>query len=327
MSDHKPALYITSAIIIAAGLFYVYLTWQSPIEPEERTAMFTALAENIGERYFDETTGNKVARIFTGKGFTKKYEEISYGEPLERSINRDLHQLSMDSDLSIIYLRKPIFTSYADSFRYSRKMDKKDISQKYGFNSVKVLPGNIGYIMLNSFVNINHNSLTALRNALYKISECESIIIDLRENSGGSPDMVYLLCSHFFDNDSILLTTVVDRINGRKDIYVKKEVDGPRFPKRSLYILTSKNTYAAGEEFAYILQQLGRATLVGESTIGAAFAGNIIPLTPHFAAFIPQSYTINPVSGKDWRGNGVNPDIHIDAKQAYEEVMDRIGDI
>ena len=54
-----------------------------------------------------------------------------------------------------------------------------------------------------------------------------------------------------------------------------------------LFLLTSRQTFSAGEGFAFILQHLGRAVVVGQRTAGAAHAGRAYPLPCGFEAIIP----------------------------------------
>jgi C-terminal processing protease CtpA/Prc len=61
---------------------------------------------------------------------------------------------------------------------------------------------------------------------------------------------------------------------------------------------------------------LHRATLVGETTGGAAHAGVFHRIDDHFGIGIPQFRIINPYSGRDWEGAGVEPDVKVKAADA-----------
>jgi retinol-binding protein 3 len=83
-----------------------------------------------------------------------------------------------------------------------------------------------------------------------------------------------------------------------------------------MYVLTSGRTFSAGEEFAYDLQAWQRAMIVGEVTGGGANPGALVPLTDGFAAFIPFAQAINPVTGTNWEGSGVQPDVSAPEREA-----------
>jgi C-terminal processing protease CtpA/Prc len=97
-------------------------------------------------------------------------------------------------------------------------------------------------------------------------------------------------------------------------------------------VLTSKNTFSGGEEFAYNLKTRQRATLIGEPTGGGAHPGGIHWLHPFFEAFIPGGRPVSPITGTNGEGTGVIPDVTADPEQslpvayrlALQSVIERI---
>ena len=85
-----------------------------------------------------------------------------------------------------------------------------------------------------------------------------------------------------------------------------------------MYLLTSRKTFSGAEEFTYNLQNLKRATVIGEVTGGGAHPGDVYKIHPHFGAFIPTGRAINPITGTNWEGTGVIPDIEIPQDQALK---------
>ncbi|MEO0456712.1 MAG: S41 family peptidase, partial [Cyanobacteria bacterium P01_A01_bin.114] len=77
-------------------------------------------------------------------------------------------------------------------------------------------------------------------------------------------------------------------------------------------------TFSAAEEFAYNLQQLKRAVIVGEATAGGANPGQGIRLDDHFWMFLPTGRAINPITGSNWEGTGVIPDFKIPAELSLQ---------
>ena len=103
---------------------------------------------------------------------------------------------------------------------------------------------------------------------------------------------------------------------------------GDRLTDAAIYILTSQDTFSAAEEFCYNLQNLNRATIIGEVTGGGAHPGDDHILSEQLTTFIPHGRAINPISGTNWEGTGVRPDIEVgsrggdpDGRVAYNRVV------
>jgi C-terminal processing protease CtpA/Prc len=190
-----------------------------------------------------------------------------------------------------------------------------------GFVKIERLPGNVGYLELHGFMPGAEEPAAAAMNFL---AGTDALIIDLRNNRGGGPQAVTLLCSYFFDEKPVHLNSLFWRKDNRTDdFWTLKSVAGKRYLGKDIYILTSKRTFSAAEEFAYDLQCLKRATLVGETTGGGAHPGGMAPLGEHFMAFIPMGRAINPITKTNWEGKGVKPDIAVPADKALETAHQR----
>jgi C-terminal processing protease CtpA/Prc len=87
---------------------------------------------------------------------------------------------------------------------------------------------------------------------------------------------------------------------------------------KPVYVLTSKRTFSAAEEFTYNLKNLKRAVIVGEVTGGGAHPGGGHPINAHFGIGVPSGRAINPISKTNWEGTGVAPDIEAPADQALK---------
>jgi C-terminal processing protease CtpA/Prc len=95
-------------------------------------------------------------------------------------------------------------------------------------------------------------------------------------------------------------------------------VPGKRFTGKSVYVLTSKMTFSAAEEFTYNLKNLKRATIVGETTGGGAHPGGQQRVNDHFAVWVPTGRAINPITKTNWEGTGVQPDVAVSADLALK---------
>jgi len=98
------------------------------------------------------------------------------------------------------------------------------------------------------------------------------------------------------------------------------EVPGPHYEK-PLYILTNRVTFSAAEAMAYHMQALGRAITVGEPSGGGAHRVAFANLGDGFVFSIAYTRPTNVVTGKDWEGSGVIPNIAAPAELASEQAQ------
>lgn len=157
----------------------------------------------------------------------------------------------------------------------------------------------------------------AVADAMSRLAGARALMFDLRRCRGGEPDAVALVASYLFDARPVHLNDLYSRTDDRLEpFWTRPHVPGPRFADVPVFVLVSAATFSAAEEFAYDLQALGRARVVGETTRGGANPGAIHRLDEHFAVFIPDARAINPVTGDNWEGRGVAPDVPCAADDA-----------
>jgi C-terminal processing protease CtpA/Prc len=190
--------------------------------------------------------------------------------------------------------------------------------RNYDFVRAERLPGNVGVLQLNSFPPPEVAEPTAAA-AMQFLQNVDALIVDLRENSGGTGDMVRLLASHFFVERTALIQTFRRASEPQITVdYTLTELTGRRVPAIDIFVLTSKRTFSAAEAFTFALQDRGRAVVVGETTRGGANAGRYRDLPYGFRVFIPDSHASSPVSQKSWDRIGIKPDIASPATSAFD---------
>ena len=250
------------------------------------------------------------------------------GNPIEfaRQLTSDLQSVSKDKHLMVVFNPSIIARERAstdedranEEAEWNKELVKNLKRDNYGFRAIKILDGNIGYLDIREFVDPKHGGET-LTAAMHFLSNTKAIILDLRENDGGSPWMVQLLASYFFSSEPIHLADHYNRPkNELTQSWTLPYVPGVRRPEVPLYILTSKKTFSAAEAFSYQLKQLGRATIIGETTAGGAHLTGSVIATDKFYVRIPQGRTTSPVTNANWEGTGVAPHIEISADQALK---------
>jgi C-terminal processing protease CtpA/Prc len=156
----------------------------------------------------------------------------------------------------------------------------------------------------------------------------DALLLDLRGCRGGSPDMVALVCSYLFDDEPVHLNDLVTPAAGTvRQYWTVPQLVGPRFGgSKPIWVLTSPTTFSAAEELTYNLQQLGRAVVVGERTRGGAHPREGFTVHPHLEASVPIARAVNPVSGTNWEGTGITPDLEVPADAAFAVAYGRALD-
>jgi C-terminal processing protease CtpA/Prc len=186
----------------------------------------------------------------------------------------------------------------------------------YGLERAERLPGNVGYLEIRSF-NFDAASVdSALSAAMNFLANTDALIIDVRRNGGGEPAMVAAVCSYLLPPNR-LINKFFWRPQNRWDEFRTSAVSGRHYgTTRPVYVLTSDGTFSGAEEFAYDLQTQRRGEVVGDTTGGGAHPGGMRRVTEHFGVWVPSGRAVNPVTGTNWEGTGVRPDVPVAAAEA-----------
>ena len=257
---------------------------------------------------------------YENRNYKRNYNLYS----LISTLNYDISNLAHDEHLSIKYTYHQMVEGPEEDFRAFLR------SQNYGFEKVEMLSGDIGYLKLNFFADTEGfpEAVRTAEEAMSSFHNAKAIIFDLRENGGGSPEMIQLLSSYLFEGEPIHLNSFYWReTDSKTETWTYSDVKGERFPNTKVFILTSINTFSAAEEFTYNLKHLKRATIIGEVTRGGAHPVGGYRVNSHIEIFIPVGRAINPITHTNWEGVGVKPDVEVSAKDALDVAMQIIKDL
>tara|TARA_R110000787_G_scaffold86285_3_gene184002 strand:+ start:17941 stop:19275 length:1335 start_codon:yes stop_codon:yes gene_type:complete len=251
------------------------------------------------------------------------YKSITDPQEFASQLTEDLQSISHDKHLRVNYdpegiaEREKVVTA-ADSIKYLNDYISSMQRSNFGFNKVEILDGNIGYLDLRNFSDTEYAGETAVA-AMNFLSNTDAIIIDLRQNGGGSPAMIQLITSYLYGAELVHLNNFYWRpTDSHTQTWTLPHVSGKRNPDADVYVLTSNRTFSAAEEFSYNLKNLERATLIGETTGGGAHPGGTRKATDKFTIWLPTGRAINPITNTNWEGVGVVPHIAVKADEALE---------
>jgi peptidase S41-like protein len=288
------------------------------VDATERHRVIHAAAANLKQYYVYPEIARKTSDALLAHEKNGDYNAVKDGGVLADLLTKHMRDASQDMHLDVLYsrepLREPPLRASPESIqRYREFIEHNNCT----FAKVEILPHHIGYLKLNSFPDLSVCEATA-RAEMNRLNDAAAIIFDLRENRGGDPDMVMLLAAYLFDHPEYMYNP---REDTTQKSWTRSPVPGNKLADKPVYILTSGWTSSAAEHFSYDLKMLKRATLVGETTSGAAHSGVFHRIDEHFGMGIPETKPINPFSKNDWAGVGVEPDEKVKAADALEAAI------
>lgn len=146
------------------------------------------------------------------------------------------------------------------------------------------------------------------------------IVLDLRRNGGGDPGTVALIAGWLLGDASVKLSDVVYRDRVRQ-WWTPQRPPGTAL-RQDVDVLVGPGTFSSGEALAYHLRSRGRVRVIGEATPGAADHVLPVRLAPTVLAHVPNARVVDAVSGGNWEGTGVLPDLPCPADEALDRALD-----
>ncbi len=293
----------------------------APLTTADRREIVETLTQQLRSRYVYPERAEPVAARLSQRSAQGAYEGAATVAAMGEALNRDLRERDEDRHFRVEFDPDVQPAPGGEPPKPTREEIERDRAQAarmgYGITRVQRLPGNIGYLDLRGFGPTEFVA-PGYDAAMRLLGGTDALVLDLRNNGGGEPTSVSYLLSHFFaEGDERHLNDIYDRPTNTTREYRTMPIGAPRY-LRPIAVLTSKTTASGGEECAYDLQTQQRATLYGETTMGAANPGEMVALGHGLAAFVPTGRAINAVTKKDWEKVGVAPDMKLPAAEALK---------
>ena len=166
----------------------------------------------------------------------------------------------------------------------------------------------IAYISISSFLdeNISANFLKEIQR--FKADGYNKLVVDLRDNGGGSPQLAVEMAEVFVDNGEILC------YYNDKSMEKPTEVisDTEKIDFESISVLVNENTASAAELMASILRNKAGAVLVGKTTVGKAIGQTVYTLGSQGASFTITTYEVLDSNGVSYNEIGLVPELILD---------------
>ncbi len=279
------------------------------LDAQTRTEVIEAALKALNDSYVFPEVAQKMDAAIRARVQRKEYDAITDAGEFARALTAHLQEVSHDKHLRVV-------PTAGSRFGLDQQQQRvQAVKRNFGFEKVERLSGNVGYLDLRGFEQGPEANETATA-AMNFLANTDALIVDLRQNGGGSPMMVAWLSSYLFDKRTHLNSIYNRPSNSTREFFTEDTVPGKRYGNKPVFVLTSKRTFSAAEEFTYNLQNLKRATIVGETTGGGAHPVQPQPLGKQFTITVPFARSINPISKTNWEGVGVKPEIAVTADKA-----------
>ncbi|MCD4788446.1 MAG: S41 family peptidase, partial [Bacteroidales bacterium] len=292
------------------------------IDADEQELVIDSIAKFMADKYVFPDVGEQMGDLVKKNLKDGVYNNINNPQEFAAKVTEDLRSVSNDKHIGLRYAPEMIAMikktekdeNNKEYEEYEKKMRE---SNNFAFKEIKILPGNVGYLKFNAFYGASVAGPTAIA-ALNFLAYTDALIIDLTDNGGGSPSLIQLMTSYFFEDTEHLNSFYIREGDKTQQFWTLPYVPGKKMTETDLYVLTSTRTFSGAEEFTYNLKNMERATIIGETTGGGAHPVERHIINDNFGITIPFGRAVNPITNTNWEGTGIEPNIETTKAEAKE---------
>ena len=293
-----------------------------PATAEFRAAAVDSISWALNKTYVFEDVARDMEKLLRRKLKRGEYDEFETIQEFARQLTEDMQEVSNDRHLGVRFMSDEAVAEAAaggeDPAVAHQMAFERGSKQNFQFKKLEILDGNVGYMKLDGFNDTSLSGPTAVA-AMNFLGYTDALIIDLRDNGGGSPSLIQTLMAYLLDDSTHLNSFYIRDGDSLQQFWSAPYVPGPKMVDTELYVLTSSRTFSAAEEFTYNVKNLERGTIVGETTGGGAHpVASYVFDNMNIMVRVSFGRAINPISGTNWEGVGVQPDIEVPADQALD---------
>jgi hypothetical protein len=306
-----------AASVLLLGLLTARAGARPDLDAETRREVVQEIVRLLAEEHLFPERGEACGAHLEARLGDGAFDRITDPAEFAFTLTRELRSVDDDAHLRV-ELGPP------DPYRVEEDVDPEEARRRqrerfgrsnFGFQRIEWMDESIGYLDLRQFAPVEVGGETAVA-AMNMLAGADAVIIDLRKNGGGSGEMIQLIAGYFFREPTHLCSYETRGEPLIRQSWSLAHVPGRTMYDTPLYVLTSRRTGSAAEEFTYDFKHLGRATIIGETTGGGGHTCISRRVADRFDVVIPHGRPIHPVTGTGWERVGVVPDIDVPAEEA-----------
>lgn len=301
------------------------------LPPAAARSVARTLADAIERNFVFPETARRYAAKIRARAAAGAYDRLATREDLAALMTADLQSVASDGHLGVLP-------------RWPRPMDPPPADAPPAIEAAEWLAPGVAYLRPTVFSG-SVREVTDVRRFLDEHGSARILIVDMRVNHGGGLAEMDEIFSRVFDHPMRLAVLETragagpvpfeagpklraapgSAATSRLEHWAVPDSSGGALRYAQLLVLTSHATVSAGEHFCFVLKHAGRATLIGERTVGAGNYGGLLHIGQGMAAFVPVGRTFDAATGEGWEGRGVAPDVPVPARRALVVALGRIG--
>ena len=285
-----------------ASLNEPYTRFMPKKDFEDLTTSITSKIYGIGVNIYSNAGKIEIFNVMPAT--PADFAQLKQGDIITAVNGKDINGMNV-SDVAAIVRGPENSVVELTILRNNKKLTKKIKRKEIKIKSVKssVLDNHIGYIQILSFM--SGTTPNEFLEALENTKNTDSLILDLRGNTGGLLDNAVFIADMFINNGTIV--DIIYRNGYKKSIKAQDEHLGMHKP---VVVLVNGASASASEILSGALKDTHKATLVGRKTFGKGLVQKVVPLPNQTGVNVTIARYLTP-NGTDINKLGIKPDIEV----------------
>ena len=269
---------------------------------EDLTTSITSKIYGIGVNIYSNAGKIEIFNVMPAT--PADFAQLKQGDIITAVNGKDINGMNV-SDVAAIVRGPENSVVELTILRNNKKLTKKIKRKEIKIKSVKssILDNHIGYIQILSFM--SGTTPNEFLEALENTKNTDSLILDLRGNTGGLLDNAVFIADMFINNGTIV--DIIYRNGYKKSIKAQDEHFGMHKP---VVVLVNGASASASEILSGALKDTHKATLVGRKTFGKGLVQKVVPLPNQTGVNVTIARYLTP-NGTDINKLGIKPDIEV----------------
>lgn len=299
-----------------ASLNEPYTRFMTKKDYEDLTTSITSKIYGIGVNIYSNAGKIEIFNVMPAT--PADFAQLKQGDIITAVNGKDTNGMNVSEVASLV--RGPEnsvveLTILRNNKKITKKIKRKEIKIKTVRSSI--VDNHIGYIQILSFM--SGSTPNEFVDALNNTKNTDSLILDLRGNTGGLLDNAVFIADIFLQKGTIV--DIIYRNGYKKSIRAQ---DGIQPIDKPVVVLVNGASASASEILSGALKDYHRATLVGKKTFGKGLVQKVVPLPNQTGVNITIARYLTP-NGTDINKLGIKPDVEIG--NDYETITNNKNDV